>query len=354
MQTQVAHSKGVERLIRRLAFRALCLLQLDQLLLRQNRNRLVLLMYHGFTDDANPENLQNFEGNHLHIDRFREQLRYLERHHTVMRIGDALETLASKRTLPKNPVVLTMDDGYESNYTLAFPLLHQLSLPASIFVTTGFVERREPLWPDRLEWAVGNAAPGRSSISIAGETVVVDIGGTVQRRATLMHLLTRFKRIPQEQRYDALVITERQLGQSLMDVEPIPAIYRPLTWKQITTMAASGLIDIGNHTHSHWVLSGCTTAQQRDEIETAHGLLSELLGATPRHFCYPNGQPKDYNVMTKQLLHEFGYRSAITTIPGANDTNTDLFELRRYAVNNRTSLDGFRVMIGGGLRSLLP
>ncbi len=42
-------------------------------------------------------------------------------------------------TLPKNPIVITFDDGYLSNYELGFPILKELSIPATIFVVTDTV-----------------------------------------------------------------------------------------------------------------------------------------------------------------------------------------------------------------------
>lgn len=42
-------------------------------------------------------------------------------------------------TIPKNPIVITFDDGYSSNYEIAYPILKELSIPATIFVVTDTV-----------------------------------------------------------------------------------------------------------------------------------------------------------------------------------------------------------------------
>ncbi len=42
-------------------------------------------------------------------------------------------------TLPENPIIITFDDGYLSNYEIAFPILKEMEIPATIFVVTDTV-----------------------------------------------------------------------------------------------------------------------------------------------------------------------------------------------------------------------
>ena len=46
----------------------------------------------------------------------------------------------------KKWVCLTFDDGYRDNYTLAYPLLKRLGIPFTVYVTTGFIDNRLPMW----------------------------------------------------------------------------------------------------------------------------------------------------------------------------------------------------------------
>ena len=43
-------------------------------------------------------------------------------------------------------VCLTFDDGYRDNYTLALPVLKRLEVPFAVYVTTGFIDNRLPMW----------------------------------------------------------------------------------------------------------------------------------------------------------------------------------------------------------------
>ena len=46
-------------------------------------------------------------------------------------------------TLPKNSILITFDDGYKNNYTLAFPILKKYNMKATIFLNTKFIGKDE-------------------------------------------------------------------------------------------------------------------------------------------------------------------------------------------------------------------
>lgn len=57
-------------------------------------------------------------------------------------------TFVSIDNLPKHGrwVCLTFDDGYRDNYTLAYPMLKRLGVPFTVYVTSGFIDNRSPMW----------------------------------------------------------------------------------------------------------------------------------------------------------------------------------------------------------------
>lgn len=71
---------------------------------------------------------------------FEAQMAWLVRHgYRVVRLADVAGFLAGRRPLPQRSVVLTFDDGYESFYRHAFPVLKRYGLPATVFVYTDFL-----------------------------------------------------------------------------------------------------------------------------------------------------------------------------------------------------------------------
>ncbi|MDL2273388.1 polysaccharide deacetylase family protein [Oscillospiraceae bacterium OttesenSCG-928-G22] len=54
--------------------------------------------------------------------------------------------------LPEMPVILQFDDGYESNYTIAYPILKRHAVPTDIFLITDFVGRKSDPKLTFLTW----------------------------------------------------------------------------------------------------------------------------------------------------------------------------------------------------------
>jgi peptidoglycan/xylan/chitin deacetylase (PgdA/CDA1 family) len=74
----------------------------------------------------------------MHIDRetFRQQMRYLEMTgYNVVPLRHVYEFVTGKRpSLPKNAIVITIDDGWRSTYTEAFPELQKRKFPFTVFI----------------------------------------------------------------------------------------------------------------------------------------------------------------------------------------------------------------------------
>ena len=70
---------------------------------------------------------------------------YRQQGHRFVSIDEACDIINRGRTnLPF--VCLTFDDGYQDNYDIAYPILKQKEVPFAIYVTTGFIDNRLPMW----------------------------------------------------------------------------------------------------------------------------------------------------------------------------------------------------------------
>lgn len=86
---------------------------------------------------------------------FAAQLDWLAKHgYHVIRLSQLVGFLAGREALPPRSVVITFDDGYETVFRHAFPLLRQHGFPATLFVYTDFVGTGDGLgWSQLAEMA---------------------------------------------------------------------------------------------------------------------------------------------------------------------------------------------------------
>lgn len=281
-------------------------------------------MYHGFTDRETHQGIENHQGKHLFIERFKSHLEYLKKYHRVISLEEWLKGRTGGRKAPDHAAIVTFDDGYESNYKLAFPWLKRAGLPATIFLTTRFVDSKEWLWTDRVEYAVDG-----------GFSLPTQFHDRASRIAYEKKIRGRFKRIPQGFRAGVLERLEERRGRKLAQEPNLPEIYRPLEWAEINEMVQSGLVSIGSHTHTHAILTRCRPQEAEEELLLSKEIIEKKTGRPCRLFCYPNGERGDFNEETKRRLKEAGYLAGLTTVFGANDAESDPLELKRIGAPHR-------------------
>ena len=64
---------------------------------------------------------------------------------------------------------------------------------------------------------------------------------------------------------------------------------RPVSWAGLRDALASGLLEVGSHTHSHALLDRIPPGAVDDELDRSIALIEDNLGVTPCHFAYPKG-----------------------------------------------------------------
>lgn len=84
---------------------------------------------------------------------FSEQMHYLrDNGYRVIPLSDLIDFFKGEKPLPKQAVVITIDDGYKSSYEVAYPILKRFNFPATIFVYSDFVGAGDAMsWKDMRE-----------------------------------------------------------------------------------------------------------------------------------------------------------------------------------------------------------
>jgi peptidoglycan/xylan/chitin deacetylase (PgdA/CDA1 family) len=115
-------------------------------------SRVRILYYHSISDDPIRSSVSPAA--------FKSQLEYLVRDgYTLLSLSQAIDRLASDTASGERNAVITLDDGFQDNYEHALPILTRLKVPATIFLTVGYIgtERlptltRTDFMPRPLDW----------------------------------------------------------------------------------------------------------------------------------------------------------------------------------------------------------
>lgn len=251
---------------------------------------------------------------------FSARMEHIARHYVVLPIEDLADRLRDGRA-PSNALALTFDDGYRDSLTHAAPILARYGLPATIFLTTGYVGTSEMPWYDLL--ALGLKTTRREAVSLrTGEQL--PLHSTGERLGALQATLRHLKTLPDEAR-------RRVVGRMIDDLAPsAPAEEKRLmlSWGEVDALRGLGF-SIGAHTVNHPILSRVEADAAWREIHGSKETIERMLGARVRGFAYPNGGADDYSPETVRLVERAGFTCAVTTRRGLNTTRTPRFELRR-------------------------
>jgi peptidoglycan/xylan/chitin deacetylase (PgdA/CDA1 family) len=313
--------------------------------LTQHQSRALILFYHGVMDAvSDPWRL------HLPPTRFAEQLEIIKRHASVLRLSELVHGLKAGK-LPRRSIVLTFDDGYANNLTHAKPLLAKYAVPATVFVTTGYLDDQREFWSDELERLLltPGRLPAQLRIRINGHSPEWDLRETAEYKPddyaryrtwnawqaetpTVRH--TVYRELYQEMQLLPLSEQRRVLAELQEQVEltatPRP-LHRFLTPEEVSALAQDGLIEIGSHTVSHPLLPGLSPAEQEREIRTSKRVLEEITAQPVSSFAYPYGR---YTEDTVNLVRASGFLSACAAEGTVTQAKTDLFQLPRCPVQD--------------------
>lgn len=101
----------------------------------KNENGIPVLMYHFFYDSSSGE--KGMDNNCLDIAKFEQQLKYLKENDFFFPTFEELSQFIDKKIeLPKKSVILTIDDGNETFFALAVPIIEKYQVPVTSFVIT--------------------------------------------------------------------------------------------------------------------------------------------------------------------------------------------------------------------------
>ena len=286
------------------------------------------MLYHGVTQSTG-QGIQNYSGKHIHVDLFAEQMRHLKRRCSVLSIDEVVRLTQAGEPFPERAAVVSFDDGFENNYTVAAPILDDIGVPAVFYISSGIVNTNMMFWVDEIEDCLNLTANPSFTITLDKPT-----GFSTSSREDRIATIEKIK---QYCKLSTSGEKNRVIAALIEASGVIPAVehahdYRKITWKQLQTMAANTLFTIGGHSLYHDILSELPPERMEDDIRLSIDLLGYQLKRPIVHYSYPEGQAHHFNENVIKCLSANGIVCSPSAIDGINPKGTDLFRLRRSMV----------------------
>lgn len=285
-----------------------------------NRDKALILTYHRFSDTG--------IGNTTSASAFAKQLQYLTTHYRIVPLSTLSSYLTRGKELPDGLVAIAIDDGYRDAYEIAFPILREHNVPATLFVVTDFIDRRTWLWTDKLRFLATVAQFDDLTTTITKHSLNLTPRDYESRLQAAAEINSALKRMPDDVKEQVILRLASSLGIELPDLPPEE--YGPITWDQAREMDSAG-VELGSHTVTHPILTRVNDERLRIELSDSRSRIEGMLCREVDLFCYPNG---DYDERVLRAVQTAGYRWAVTVDPGFNDIDSDPLRLRRVHSEN--------------------
>jgi peptidoglycan/xylan/chitin deacetylase (PgdA/CDA1 family) len=280
-----------------------------------NRKGLRILMYHRFTERES----------------LARQCAHIRARYSPVSMSQAADWLMHGGQLPENALVITVDDGYRDFYQVAYPVLSEYGIPATVYLVSDFVDRTLWLWVDQVRYGFLHGEARSFQMEIAGRPPLRFELGTRETRTRAARAVTEAaKQLSNAERLRLLQGLPEQLEVRLP--EQAPPEYEALQWDEVREMAAAG-IEFGAHTRTHPILSRLAGDRElAGEIGGSKRQIEQRVGRPVEHFCYPNGARADVGPEAVDVVRAAEFRTAVTTESGLNHVGGDRFRLLRIGV----------------------
>lgn len=310
---------------------------------RLSGRELVILAYHRVLDIGNESEFP-FDPELVSAspDEFRWQMRFVRDNFDVVSFKDVNDHLQGRARLPSRALVVTFDDGFDDNYHHAYRILKDVGIPATFFVSTGYIGTEEVFWFDWLAHLLMKAPVGTIRIPELATALPAANDATARRDAT-NQLLAKIKTLSERRRLE--ILEELQsLGREHCDPEAASKS-RPMNWQQVHEMHEGGM-EIGSHTVTHPILATMEPESMHWELKQSKAELEKRLNAPVQVIGYPVGTSDAFNTAVVDGVQNAGYAMACSYIAGTNPLGRlDRFRMRRQHIERYTSRVYFEALL---------
>jgi len=254
------------------------------------KEKIYVINYHSVSSPSNAKLFQYDLYSHLSInlDLFKSHIQMMQkRGHTFIQPGDLLKQGVNKMN---KPTILYFDDGFKDNLANALPVLKNLGIKASIFVSPVLVDKVDVFWTIKH----------RAFLKAQGMSI-----------EAVEKTITRLKTLPKADRESVI---EKEYKSKDFNWSPQDQnIF--LDWPELKKLRDEGW-EISSHGLSHQNLLELDPKEIKKELLNSKERIEKELGKPVESFSYPHGR---FNDNTNRMLSEIGYKVVMFTGHGLNN-----------------------------------
>lgn len=295
---------------------------------RLAKDTLAIFLLHGVIEKS-PYRIRNYTRKHLEKDYFFSIIKELKVAGNPLSMDDVVEHHIDREPYPPNSFAITFDDGFENNYSVAAPLLKDLAIPATFYVSTDFIENKTMSWIDRIENCVEQTS--LPFLKLPWDMNETPIASPEQAKALLDDVRSRVKQDPTINVMDLIerIYQQCSMGPVISSDDPLD---RKMTWQQLSQLDSDDNFIVGGHSHYHSILSFLDEDQLELEVSLSLSLLQGKSGIATQHYSYPEGLQHCYSESVITCLKQKGILCSPTAIDGVCRYTDDLFHLKRIFI----------------------
>ncbi len=292
-----------------------------KLLLNRLDSPVLVLLYHRVTSlTCDPEMLA------VTPDNFRAQLRHLKTTVPIVRFEDVV-------TRGVGPAVaITFDDGYADNLLEALPILEEVGVPATFFISTRTIGSSQEFWWHELERIILERRELPGSFTLGDDRLKRSwsTGSAGERQEFYHGMVTLLNGAAPLERDNRL----EQLRHWAGGTGAPDHRHRVMTHDELRRLATGSGVSIGAHTVTHSRLASLSPDEQRQEMSGSKQQLEQWLKQEITLFSYPFGKRCDYTRTTVDLCRQIGFQKAASNFPGQTHCWSDPYQIPRHLVRN--------------------
>ena len=282
-----------------------------------------ILVYHRVVKDEELE--EDLElGLTVSCSSFEKHIKEIKSKYKICSIDEFVKNLKKKTN--EFMVAITFDDGYKDNLYQALPILTKHEVPASIYVTTRFLNQEVDIWWYELGEVIQNKK--EINFEYQGKKFNFLLDNKKQKFLAYQNLMKLFKSLKIDAQNELIEkITNTKKRKNYSDI--------CLNSEEILMLEKNPLITINSHGHNHQNLKILNDEEVKYEITKSLEVLENLINRKVKHFAYPFGGKDQVSAREYNIIEDMNFDSAVigSVYP---IKNCNFFSLPRIYVGKNT------------------